>query len=141
MDNTLIIKKERQIKADTEKVWAVLTNPAEITKWLGVTATSDWRPQSEIIFAFTWDGKIYNDKGIIIQFEKEKVFSYSYWSGFSGLPDSPENYSEIEFVLDPNELGVTLKLTHSNFASETMYKHSDNNWEETLNEIKKLAEE
>jgi uncharacterized protein YndB with AHSA1/START domain len=141
MDNTLIIKKKREIKADAKKVWTVLINPTEITKWLGVTATSSWRPQSDILFTFTWEGKIYNDKGTIIQFEKEKVFSYSYWSGFSGLPDSPENYSKIEFILEPNDHGVTLKLTHSNFASETMYKHSDNNWEETLNEIKKIAEE
>jgi Activator of Hsp90 ATPase homolog 1-like protein len=106
-----------------------------------VEAKSKWVPQSEILFTFSWDGKAYTDKGLIIQFDREKVFSYLYWSTFSGLPDSPKNYSRIEFLLEPTENGVTLKLTHSHFASVTMYKHSDKNWEETLDEIMKLAEQ
>jgi uncharacterized protein YndB with AHSA1/START domain len=140
MDTTLIIKKERLINANTETVWNVLTNPVEIKKWLGVQTESDWTPGSEISFSFSWDGKDYTDKGKIIQFENEKIFSYSYWSVFSGLPDAPENYSKIEFVLVPTENGITLKLTHSDFATETMYKHSVKNWNETLDLIKKLCE-
>jgi uncharacterized protein YndB with AHSA1/START domain len=141
MDKTLIIKKERQINADPKKVWFVLTTPAEIKKWLGVEAKSTWAMQSDISFTFTWDGKEYMDKGKVIRFDKERVFSYSYWSGFSGLPDAPENYSKIEFFLVPTKSTVTLKLTHSDFATDTMYQHSDKNWEETLNEIKRLSEE
>jgi len=38
----MVIKKEREIKADPKTVWIVLTNPAEIKKWLGVEAKSDW---------------------------------------------------------------------------------------------------
>jgi len=141
MDTTFIIQKERQINADTKKVWTVLTNPTYIERWLGVKTQSTWKPKNDITFSFTWDGKDYTDKGIIIQLENEKVFSYSYWSVFSGLPDKAENYSKIEFELIQASAGTTLKLTHSNFATETMYKHSDKNWEETLNEIKKIAEE
>lgn len=141
MDAKLIIRKERQIKADTKRVWSILTTPTEIVKWLGVETKSKWTPLSDIIFSFTWDGKEYRDKGKIIRFETEKIFSYSYWSGFSGLPDSPENYSKIDFLLESKESGTTLKLTHSDFATEIMYKHSDKNWEQTLNEIKRLSEE
>ena len=141
MDSKLIIKKEKQINADTKKVWGILTEPKNIEKWLGVKVQSNWTPKSDITFSFTWGGKDYNDKGVIIQFEKEKIFSYSYWSAFSGLPDTLENYSKIEFLLEPTKNGVTLKLTHSDFATEIMYKHSDKNWEETLNEIKNIAEE
>ncbi len=141
MDTTLIIKKERQINADTKKVWTVLTNSEYIEKWLGVKTQSKWTPKSHITFSFIWDGKEHTDKGVIIQFEKEKIFSYSYWSGFSGLPDKPENYSKITFELETTEKGMTLKLTHSDFKTEIMYQHSDKNWEGTINEIKKLAEE
>jgi len=141
MDTTLTIKKERQINADTQKVWTVLTNSEYIEKWLGVKTQSKWTPKSDITFSFTWDGKEHIDKGVIIQFEKEKVFSYSYWSVFSGLPDKPENYSKITFELEKTEKRTTLKLSHSDFATEKMYQHSDKNWEETMNEIKKIAEE
>ncbi len=137
----MVIKKERQINADTKTTWTVLTNPNEIKKWLGVEAKSDWAPQSDITFTFTWDGKEYTDKGKIIQFENEKSFVYSYWSGLSGLPDDLENYSKIEFQLEPTDKGTSLKLTHSEFVTETMYENSDKNWEETLDMIKKLSEE
>lgn len=141
MNSTFVIKKERLINSETKKVWKVLTAPRYIEKWLGVKAESEWTLHSEIAFSFNWDGKDYVDKGVIIRLEKEKAFSYKYWSGFSGLPDKIENYSIIEFQLAPAKNGTTLKLTHSNFVTETMYKHSDKNWEETLNEIKKLSEE
>lgn len=77
MDTKLIIRKERQIKADTRKVWSILTTPTEIVKWLGVETKSKWTPLSDIIFSFTWEGKEYRDKGKIIRFETEKIFSYS----------------------------------------------------------------
>jgi uncharacterized protein YndB with AHSA1/START domain len=141
MESSLIIKKERQINSDTKKIWNVLTDPKYIEQWLGVKAESEWTPNSEIVFSFTWEGKNYIDKGLITQFDKEKTFSYKYWSVFSGLPDIIENYSNIEFQLVPTKNGVTLKLTHNDFATETMYKHSDKNWEETLNEIEKLSED
>lgn len=141
-DNShMVIKKQRQIKSTTKAVWTILTEPAEIKKWLGVEANSEWTPQSDITFTFTWEGQEYVDKGKIIRFDDEKSFIYTYWSGFSGLPDEPGNYSKIEFLLEPTDKGVSLKLTHSGFATETIYKHSDKNWEETMDVIKKLSEE
>lgn len=137
----MVIKKERQIKADPKTVWTVLTNPEEIKKWLGVDTKSDWVPQSDITFTFTWEGNKYQDKGKVIRFDKEKSFAYSYWSGFSGLPDKLENYSKVEFLIEPTKEKTLLKLSHSEFPTETMYKHSDKNWEETLDMIKKLSEE
>jgi uncharacterized protein YndB with AHSA1/START domain len=141
MNTELVIKKEKYINAAASKVWSVLTDPVNIEKWLGTKTLSEWTPGSDITFSFNWEGKDYTDKGKIIRFEKEKVFSYSYWSVFSGLPDEPKNYSKIKFELLPTDNVTILKLTHSDFAAETMYQHSDNNWEETLNEIKKISEQ
>jgi len=120
MGSTFVIKKERHINADTKRVWKVLTEPINIEKWLGVKVQSNWTPKSDITFSFNWEGKNYVDKGQIIRHEKEKIFSYSYWSGFSGLPDLLENYSKIEFLIEPTKNGVMLKLTHSDFATEIM---------------------
>lgn len=141
MLESLKIQKTRQIAASPETVWSVLTDPEEIKKWLGVETTSRWTTGSDLLFTFEWEGKEYADKGKIIRFEVEKTFIYSYWSGFSGLPDSPENYSKIEFHLKPTNIGVSLDLIHSEFATETMYQHSDKNWENTLDTIKDLSEE
>ncbi len=140
MDKNLVIVKERQINSGIEKVWAVLTEAT--TDWNGVTieTKSDWKPNSEIIFSFVWDGKEYTDRGVIIDFEPEKKFSHTYWSAFSGLPDEADNYSKVQYELFPTDKGTILKLTHSNFATEIMYEHSDKNWEDTLDKIKGKCE-
>jgi uncharacterized protein YndB with AHSA1/START domain len=136
----LILIKERHINADTKKVWAILTETT--TDWNGVIieTKTDWKPDSEIIFSFVWDGVQYADKGAIIDFESERKFSHTYWSAFSGLPDEDDNYSKVQYELFPTDTGTILKLTHTNFATETMYKDSDKNWEVTLDKIKEKSE-
>ena len=140
MSKNLIINKERSIKASSKIVWDVLTETT--TDWNGVTieTKSEWKPNSDIVFSFLWDGKQYFDKGKIIDFEPERMFSHTYWSAFSGLPDENENYSIVKYELLQTGTGTILKLTHSNFATETMHEHSDKNWEDTLNKIKEKCE-
>ena len=140
MNKNLILIKERQINSSLVKVWAALTETS--TEWNGITieTKSDWKPNSDIVFSFVWDGVQYADRGIIVEFEIEKIFSHTYWSAFSGLPDQKENYSKIKYELFPTEKGTTLLLTQSDFATEIMYEHSDKNWEDTLDKIKEKCE-
>src|SRR5687767_3106058 len=119
IDKVLI--KTTKINASTKKVWDALTNPDLIKQWLfGTNVITDWK------------GTEYKDKGTILQFEREKIFQYNYWSGFSGLPDNIENYSIITFEILPTSNGTQLTLTHSNFPAEIGYEHSDKNWDTTL---------
>jgi uncharacterized protein YndB with AHSA1/START domain len=141
MTQHLILKKERQINASPAKVWAVLTNNEWIIQWLGVEMITDWQTGNPIEFTFVYKEKEIKDKGILLTLDPEKKFAYTYWSVFSATEDKPENYSEITFELTPKGEGVRLQLTHSNFATETMYEHSNKNWEETLDTIQQLAEE
>lgn len=135
-----IIKKERVIGAETTRVWDVLTNPSYIEQWLGTKAESEWKKDSPITFKFSWNGKDFIDKGKIITFEENRTFSYTYWSSLSGLPDVQDNYSKITFDLQSDGNATKLMLTHTDFATESMYEHSDKNWEESLNAIKQIAE-
>lgn len=134
-----IIEKERTINADISRIWNVLTNPAHIEQWLGTKAESEWEKGSPIKFKFSWDGKDFIDKGEIIAFEENSRFSYTYWSSLSGLPDARENYSRITFDLKSDGNATKLRLTHTHFATGSMYEHSDKNWEESLNTIKQIA--
>ncbi|WP_261303674.1 SRPBCC family protein [Paenibacillus andongensis] len=140
MSSMLSIDKQREIVATKETVWHVLTNPDFIKQWLGVTMKTNWIVGQPISFSFTWEGKAFEDKGHLLELEAPKVFSYNYWSGFSGTDDNPENYSVIRFTLLNQDNNTILKLKHSNFSTGTMYEHSDKNWEETLDSIKKIAE-
>jgi uncharacterized protein YndB with AHSA1/START domain len=142
MTKDKILNKTININSTTSKVWAALTTPDIIKQWLfGTNVISDWKADSQILFTGNWQGTVYKDKGTILLFEKEKIFQYNYWSSFSGLPDSAENYSIITFVLAPTSNGTNLTLTQSNFATETAYEHSDKNWAGTLDLMKKIIEQ
>ena len=136
-----ILNKSVFIKASPTKVWDALTNPELIKQWLfGTNVISDWNVGSPIYFTGEWQGTEYKDKGTILQLEKEKVFQYNYWSGFSGLPNSIEYYSIITFTLEPTSKGTQLNLTQSNFPTETGYEHSDKNWDTVLEVMKTVIE-
>ena len=141
MKKSLILTKERQIEATPEKVWTILTENQWIEQWLGVQMITDWKIGSPIAFTFVYKDKEVKDKGALLQFEVGKVLSYNYWSVFSATEDSPENYSDITFTITPEEKGILLQLTQTNFASQMMFAHAEKNWAETLETIKKLAED
>lgn len=141
MHKNLILKKERLIASVPARVWTILTNNEWIEQWLGVQMITDWEVGSPIAFTFTWKEKEIKDKGTLLHLEPETKFSYNYWSVFSATPDTPENYSVITFELAPKPEGTLLRLTQSNFSTKQMYTHSDRNWEDTLDTIKKLTEE
>lgn len=140
MSDGYAIEQHVQIEATPAEVWAVLVTPSAIQQWLGVKAVSDWQVGSAIDFNFEYQGKTFDDKGKILALDPNQRFSYSYWSAFSGLPDQPENYSDITLSISPADHGVTLSLAHSKIATKTMYEHSEANWAETLALIKKMAE-
>jgi uncharacterized protein YndB with AHSA1/START domain len=136
-----ILIKKININASTSRVWDALTNPGIIKQWLfGTNVITDWKVGSPILFTGNWQGTEYKDKGTILQIEKEKIFQYNYWSGFSGLTDSIENYSVIGFELTPLASGTQLILTQSNFPSEAAYEHTEKNWEATLQSMKNIIE-
>lgn len=138
--DTMEVKKERIIETSPAMVWTVLTNPEYINEWLGVEAESDWKINSTLLLKFSWKGKNFVDKGKIIRLDENKLFAYTYWSNFSGLPDKPENYSKIKFELEEKGTKTLLKLSHSNIKNQTMLNHSDKNWEETLDLIMSISE-
>jgi uncharacterized protein YndB with AHSA1/START domain len=141
MKKNLILTKERQIEATASKVWTILTDNQWIEQWLGVQMITDWKTGSPIAFTFVYKDKEVKDKGTLLHFEAGKKLSYNYWSVFSATEDIPENYSEITFTITPGENGIQLQMTQSNIASQVMLAHAEKNWTETLDTIKKLAEE
>jgi thiamine-phosphate pyrophosphorylase len=138
-----MIHKTVEINATVSKVWKTITDPALIREWLfdtPVDVIADWKAGSSMIFKGTLYNKPYEDKGNILEYEPEKVFSYNYWSKLSSLPDEPGNYSVIEFRLSPLGDRTELSLTQSNFKLDTMYRHFNFYWALTIVRLKNLIE-
>lgn len=141
MNKDLAITKTIQIDAVKAKVWNALTNPQMIKQYLfGTEVVTDWKIGSDIIFQGNWEGKAYKDKGKIMQCEAEKVFQYTYWSGFSGLEDKAENYSLVTFEVNGDDTTTTLKLSQQGFANEQAQEHSEKSWSAVVQKIKEIVE-
>lgn len=132
-----------RVKAPKQKVWEALTSPRLIEKYLfGTNAISDWKVGSPLIFKGEWQGKTYEDKGIILASDKPDHFKYTYWSSMAGTADRPENYAEVSYDLKDLGDGETeLTVTQNNVADEKIKKHSEENWTMVLAGLKKTVEE
>ncbi|MES2431881.1 MAG: SRPBCC family protein [Bacteroidota bacterium] len=129
------------INAPTSKVWEALTTPELIKEYFfGTDAISDWKEGSPLIFKGIWQGKEYEDKGVILNSEPEKLFRYKYWSSMSGTEDKEENYVNITYKLSEIANGTLLQITQDNIPDEKMKEHSEENWKTVLNGLKELLE-
>ncbi len=85
-------------------------------------------------------GKPYQDQGSIIDMVPNKSFRYQYWSGFSGLVDKKDTYSEVSFQITSGSHNSLLKIKQQEFADRTAQTHSLQGWKEVLPIIKELVE-
>lgn len=142
IDKNLIASSGLEISASPEKVWTVLTDPQYIKTYLfGTETTTDWRVGSKILFQGEHNGQSYEDKGnVLINIENEKL-KYSYWNGFSGLEDLPENYALLNyFIEDLGDGKVWFKWEQQGFASRDGQCHTEQMLGPMLKQIKDLAE-
>ena len=128
------------IKAPTEKVWNALTN-AEIVKqyFFGSDQVTDWKVGSPIYFRGEYEGKSYEDKGIVQEYVSNKKLSFSYLSSWNALEDKPENYLLVQYEVKEVPEGTELTITQSNYDEEKA-KHSAENWKIVIDGLKKIVE-
>ncbi len=142
MDQNLIAMASISIDASAEEVWQALVNPDDIRQYMfGTTVVSDWREGSPITWQGEWQGKPYQDKGVIFQFIPGRKIRYSHFSPLSGVPDVPENYHTVTVELSREGNQTWVMLSQDNNASEEERLHSQANWEMMLANLKKYLEE
>jgi uncharacterized protein YndB with AHSA1/START domain len=141
MANDLTLETSININAPASQVWNGLTDPELIKQYFfGTECITDWKKGSKIIYRGIWEGKEYEDKGNILDIEKEKFIKYNYWSSFSGTEDKPENYAEISYRLQEQNGNTLLTVIQGGIKSEEARDHSKANWDTILNGLKNLIE-
>jgi uncharacterized protein YndB with AHSA1/START domain len=141
MSNNYTATASIEIHADIEHVWAALVDPEMISKYLfGTKTTTSWEPGTPITFSGEWEGKKYEDKGVIKAFDEYRRLQYTYWSSMSGIEDRPENYYLVTFDLAVKNGATILTVTQDNVKDEATRAHSESNWLQVLGTIKQLLE-
>jgi uncharacterized protein YndB with AHSA1/START domain len=134
--NTSII-----FKAPVAEVWQGLTDPAMVKQYFfGTDLKSDWKVGGPITFSGEWEGKTYEDGGIILEIDPPKLLKYTYWSSMSGTENKPENYYNITYTLSERDGLTILTITQDGVKNQEAATHSEQNWQSVFNGLKKLIE-
>ena len=141
MNQNLIAKTSISVNAPSTKVWNALVNPEAIKQYMfGTNVVSDWKVGKPIVWKGEWQGKSYEDKGVILRLLPQRTIQYSHFSPLSGLPDKPENYHTVTIELSNDGAQTLVSLSQDNNSTEQEREHSKSNWEMMLASLKKYLE-
>jgi uncharacterized protein YndB with AHSA1/START domain len=142
MNKNLKVSKSIEISASLEAVWDALTNPEKIKVYLfGTETVTDWKVGSPILFQGEYEGHTYKDKGNVLENKANELLKYNYWSGFSGLEDSPENYCIVTYKIDVvSDKSLVFNWIQEGFATEQAQGHTEKALPSMLEQIKIVAE-
>lgn len=130
-----------EIDAPQGRVWAALTDPEQIRRYMFDTVVeTDWRVGAAITWSGEFDGKTYQDKGQILEFEPTTLLKLTHFSPLTGQPDVPENYHTITFQLGDQGQRTVLTLSQDNNATAEEAEHSANTWRTMLANLKNVVE-
>src|SRR6202161_4727955 len=127
--NNLIAKSSIQINNTVDEAWKALVNPEIVAKYmLGSQQVSDWQKGSSIIWKKDFNGRKFEDKGVILKITPRKSLKYTHYSPASGKPDAPENYQTVSVTLQENAKGTTIELSSDNNVSKKEKEITEKIW-------------
>ncbi|HEU5318330.1 MAG TPA: SRPBCC domain-containing protein [Chloroflexota bacterium] len=129
------------IHSPVAKVWDALVDPEMIKQYMfGAVVESDWKEGSPIVWKGEYEGRKYEDKGVIQKLEPQRVLQYTHYSPLAGKPDVPESYHTVTVELSPQDGATRVQLSQDNNSDEEARQHTAKFWQGMLDTLKKLLE-
>ncbi|MBA2773426.1 MAG: SRPBCC domain-containing protein [Nocardioidaceae bacterium] len=130
-----------EISASRAQVWAALTDPEQIKKYMfGSQVETDWQQGSPIVWRGEYEGKAYEDKGEVLEIDPNRRLKITHFSPLSGQEDVPDNYHTLVYEIDEEGDTTRLSLSQDNNASEEEAERATGTWEMVLAGIKEVVE-
>lgn len=132
---------EVAISATPAQVWAALTDPPQIKKWMfGADVESDWTRGSSIVWRGEYGDTSYEDKGEVVEVDPPHHLRVTHFSPMSGQEDVPANYHNVSYDLEERGDRTYVTLHQDNNGSEEEAEHSAANWTQMLRSLKEVVE-
>jgi uncharacterized protein YndB with AHSA1/START domain len=136
MTEPLVVRRETHIAAPPATVFAFLTDPERILRWMGAEASTELHP-----------GGLYLVKGIGAGAnvargafrEVVPVHRLAYSFGWEGREDMPPGSSLVEIDLVDQDGGTLLRMTHSGLPNPTTCANHDRGWAHYLGRLAMAA--
>jgi uncharacterized protein YndB with AHSA1/START domain len=129
------------IEAPPSRVWSVLTDPGAIKEFMfGSDVVTDWTVGSPIVWRGIWEGKEYEDRGSVLEFDPGRRLTVTHFSPLSGQEDVPENYHTLTWTLEDRSGATELALSQDNNPSAEAARHSKGMWDSLVQGVRAIAE-
>jgi uncharacterized protein YndB with AHSA1/START domain len=139
--NDHVARAETTIQASPEVVWRTLTTSGSNPEIMfGSEIVSDWTVGSAIVWRGEWQGKTFEDKGIILSVEPFHTLSHSHFSPMTGLPDQPENYHTVTYTVSSHDDGTRVVVEQDNNPTSEAALETSKNWEIMLAGLRTVSE-
>jgi uncharacterized protein YndB with AHSA1/START domain len=129
------------IHAAPSKVWAALTKPELVKQYfMGADLKADWKVGGQLAYSGEFQGKPFEEHGVIKKLEPEKLLQATNFSASSGKPDVPENYALVTWELENRGGDTVLSVSQDHIANDSGVTHAKQMWDVVLKGLKKVAE-
>ena len=150
MSESLFVTSTITINAPAEKVWDILTNPAQTRKYMfGCETVSDWMVGSPLLWQMVYEGKDFVAvKGAIVDIQPGKYLAYTTIDPNNpAMEDIPENYLTVTYELTSDGPATTLRVTQGDYrkVAEGAKRYAEaynggEGWNPILVQVKAIAE-
>jgi uncharacterized protein YndB with AHSA1/START domain len=141
MSEELVAKSSITIASPGKDVWKALLDPRAIEKYMfGTQVASTWMVGSPITWSGEWEGKRYEDRGVILENEPEKKLAYSHYSAMSGSADVPANHHTVTIWLESDGVTTHVDLHQDGNASAPAREKAQTNWAAMLTGLRGYVE-
>ena len=128
---------EVQVDAPPQRVWEALTDPVQIAGYMeGSRVETTWEVGSPITWSGEYEGRPYQDKGEVLAYDEPQLLSVTHYSPLLGLPDEPESYHTLVYLLTEHEGGTLLELTQDGCTDQEQADQFSQNWQQMLDGLK-----
>ncbi|MDB4980316.1 MAG: hypothetical protein JWM82_1068 [Myxococcales bacterium] len=130
------------IHASPVRVWAALTTPALVKSYLmGADVESDWKIGSRLTYTGEYQGKPFEEKGVIQKIEPGKILQATHFSATSGKEDKPENYAMVTWELTKRGAETIVSVSQDSISTKEGVAASRSNWDNVLVGLKRTSEQ
>jgi uncharacterized protein YndB with AHSA1/START domain len=129
----------RTVHASAERVWATLTEPELVAKWMmGARVNSTWKPGDPITWSGDYDGKAFEDSGTVVEAERPERLVHTHRSGSAGA-DAAEH--ELTWSITATDGDATeLALTQTGATSAQEAEQFRQGWSMMLDQLRDTAQ-